>query len=126
MQTNDSGRTWKPAPIYGGMDMNGICFVGKKGWIVGATGTYLYTTDGGNMWNMGTAGYFGSMNDVYFKDANNGWIVGGEGTILETTDGGLTWTEAPKLTEAELSEIAHSDGRLWVVGKWGIVLKKDL
>jgi len=63
---------------------------------------------------------------VYFKDASNGWIVGSEGTILETVDGGATWTEAPKLTENELCEIFHSDGVLWAVGKWGIILKKTL
>ncbi len=54
------------------------------------------------MWNMGSANYFGNMNDVYFKDASNGWIVGAEGTILETTNGGGSWTEIPRLVDAEL------------------------
>jgi photosystem II stability/assembly factor-like uncharacterized protein len=89
-------------------------------------GTYMYTTDGGNMWNMGMTGYFGNMNDVYFKDNNNGWIVGGEGTILETTDGGMTWKEAPKLTEVELYAISEAGGTIYAVGRWGIVLKKVL
>ena len=86
----------------------------------------MYTTDGGQMWNMGSSGYFGTMNDVYFRDANAGWIVGGEGTILETTDGGTSWIEAPKVTESELYELFYADGILWAVGKWGIVLKKTL
>jgi photosystem II stability/assembly factor-like uncharacterized protein len=127
MQTDDGGMTWKPAPIYGGTDLNGIWFADEMhGWLVGAMGTYMYTTDGGKMWNMGSAGFFGTMNDVYFQDASNGWIVGSEGTILETTDGGATWTEAPKLTENELYEVFDSDGTLWAVGKWGIILKKTL
>ena len=125
--TDDGGMTWKPAPIYGGTDMNGIYFVDEnRGWIVGAMGTYIFTTDGGGMWNMGTAGYFGNMNDIYFKDEQNGWIVGAEGTILETKNGGNTWNELPRLTESELYEIFHADGSLWAVGKWGIILKKTL
>jgi len=96
------------------------------GWIAGAMGTYLYTTDGGKMWNMGSAGYFGNMNGIRFKDDKNGWIVGGEGTILETTDGGMTWTEVPKLTESELYSVTEAGGTVWAVGKWGIVLKKTL
>ena len=91
-----------------------------------AMGTYLFTNDGGAMWNMGSANYFGTMNDIYFKDANNGWIVGAEGTILETTNGGGTWIEIPKVTDKELYDLFYADGILWAVGKWGIILKKTL
>jgi photosystem II stability/assembly factor-like uncharacterized protein len=93
---------------------------------VGSTGTYVYTTDGGATWNMGNVGYFGNLNDVYFKDVNNGWIIGAEGTILETTDGGLTWQEVPKVTDNDLYTISEAGGTLWAVGKWGIILKKTL
>ena len=59
---------------------------------VGALGTILRTTDGGDTWTPQSSGTTNFLNGVSFVDANTGTAVGGEGTILRTTDGGDTWT----------------------------------
>lgn len=67
----------------------------KSGFMVGAYGTILKTTNGGATWTM--VGDLPTELDVYDVDVidqNTAWAVGYEGSvgfILKTTNGGATW-----------------------------------
>jgi hypothetical protein len=72
--------------------MNAIYFIDSNtGWVVGADGIILKTTNGGDNWipqRSGTINYFES---VFFIDSNTGWAVGNDGTILKTNNGGVSF-----------------------------------
>ena len=68
----------------------------SNGVAVGASGTIVYTTNGGVDWTIPTTTNVGTnaMNGVSMSDASNGVAVGTSGTIVYTSDGGDTWTTA--------------------------------
>ncbi len=59
--------------------------------VVGASGTILKTTDGGETWQQKTSGTTSNLSKILFATTDIGYIVGGNGTFLKTTDGGETW-----------------------------------
>ncbi|HGE71402.1 TPA: hypothetical protein ENX78_11235, partial [Candidatus Poribacteria bacterium] len=68
-----------------------------------------------------------TLYDVEFINRNEGYAVGANGTVLHTTDGGNTWVLQEANTTYDLYDINLSkDGSLWIVGKYGIILKHKL
>ncbi|MFC2094780.1 YCF48-related protein, partial [Bacteroidota bacterium] len=64
----------------------------------GAGGTFLRTDDGGNTWTvykdiggLSSTGFYRTIYDGHFFDANTGLLCGSSGTLIRTTDGGATW-----------------------------------
>ncbi len=68
-----------------------VDFIDGTGIIVGASGTVLKMTDGGNSWDLINTGYSNDFNAVRLID-NDRVIIGGDGgLILHSADGGTTW-----------------------------------
>jgi photosystem II stability/assembly factor-like uncharacterized protein len=73
----------------------------RNGWIVGADGVILITTDGGNTWTQSRKFTNDTFIQVHFTDPLNGWMLCERSFFLKgrepanylrkTTDGGLTW-----------------------------------
>jgi hypothetical protein len=63
----------------------------NTGWVAGAMGTVLHTTDGGATWVGQDAGTTFFIYGIWFIDAQTGWVGVTDGTIRKTTDGGNTW-----------------------------------
>lgn len=73
----------------------------KKGFIVGAGGTFLETVDGGATWTKRENFTDDSLRQVHFSDPDNGWLLcersvfnrGAKPSsyLLRTGDGGKTW-----------------------------------
>ena len=64
------------------------------------------------------------LYDVEFVGKNEGYAVGAKGTVLHTADGGKTWIIQETKTTNDLYDINLApDGTLWIVGKWGIILR---
>jgi photosystem II stability/assembly factor-like uncharacterized protein len=57
--------------------------------VVGAGGTILRTTDGGETWVSQSSGTGNILYGVFFTSTNTGTAVGARGTILRTTTGGF-------------------------------------
>ena len=72
--------------------LNEIFFTSKDtGYVVGANGTILKTTNAGEQWISQNAGIAENLNDVYFVNGRQGWIVADKGIICSTNNGGSSW-----------------------------------
>jgi photosystem II stability/assembly factor-like uncharacterized protein len=57
LHSPDGGATWRAAPTGQSVPIHGLHFAdGQSGWAVGALGTILATTDGGQTWRMQRGG----------------------------------------------------------------------
>jgi photosystem II stability/assembly factor-like uncharacterized protein len=93
-----------------------------EGWVVGAGGTILHTTDGGAHWVPQASGTTQDLHYVDMVSSTAGWAVGGGGTILRYSSG--IWTPQTSGTTAALwcvSMLGTGDG--WVVGDYGTILR---
>lgn len=69
------------------------CFLTNDlGFVCGAAGTLLKTTDGGETWNPITTGTSNDLYRTYFQDEDHGIVVGNNGTARKTINGGQNWT----------------------------------
>ena len=96
----------------------------ERGWIVGAGGTILRTTDGGETWQSVNSGVDADLVDVKFMaDGETGFAVGQSGTLLTSFDGGATWTSSAPGGGGDLLAIAK-DGpaSVWIAGAGGTAL----
>jgi photosystem II stability/assembly factor-like uncharacterized protein len=112
-KTTDGGLTWNklvlPETIY---KINKLFFTDENhGWIVGRLGLILYTSDGGNTWQIQRDIKTGQeeLNDVFFIDKNFGWTAGGKGTLLYTINGGKKWMKKDIATDNDLTSIYFRD-----------------
>lgn len=63
----------------------------NTGWVVGANGKILFTSNGGTTWSTQTSGTTQTLFDVKFPSALTGYIIGSLNTFLKTTNGGVNW-----------------------------------
>ncbi|MGL3709562.1 YCF48-related protein [Leptospirillum ferriphilum] len=103
---------------------NGLSFVSPtEGWVTGASGTILHTTDGGKNWVAQNSGTTHWLQSVSFSDASHGWIAGNDGTILATSDGGQTWSPQDSGVKFDLYTITFLNSREgWAGGFAGTLL----
>ncbi len=105
--------------------MRAVAVAADRAWAVGAGGTILETTDGGQGWGAQTSGTRADLWSVRFQaDGQRGWAAGTGGTILVTADGGGSWAKQTSGTQAYLTSLQFSaDGqRGWAVGTDGTIL----
>jgi photosystem II stability/assembly factor-like uncharacterized protein len=85
-----SGWTVQSSPVA--TNLSGVDFVDpSRGWICGAGGVILHTTDGGEHWQQQASGTTQCLRAISFADSLEGYAVGCNWIILHTTDGGTTW-----------------------------------
>jgi photosystem II stability/assembly factor-like uncharacterized protein len=63
-------------------------FTPNRGFVVGSSGTILYTENQGKYWSNIPSPDSTTLNKITFTDSTNGWIVGANGVILHTDNGG--------------------------------------
>jgi len=83
---------------------------GKRGYAVGATNSFVYTTDGGATWIAGTGPSAGNdLTEVAAVPGTKILFVGDNvGNLFRSTDGGVNWTTvfaATALTEGGIAGI---------------------
>src|SRR5258706_10954608 len=73
--------------------LNGIACRGPgEAWVVGNTGTLLYTNDGGRAWDVQAVPTSADLRTLATQD-DGPVFVAGAGTFLESDDTGVTWRE---------------------------------
>jgi len=96
----------------------------ETGWLAGANGVILKTTNGGSSWLLKPSGTSNAISFIKFFNPNNGISAGAFGTIKKSSDGGESWfsiTSGTSLTIQEGSFLNENLG--WLVGNNGLVLK---
>lgn len=100
----------------------GVKFVTpKKGWAVGASGTILYTEDGGNNWEYQKSGTTEDLKCVAFVNEKMGWAVG-YGVIIHTEDSGKTWIRQGDIKDSLNIVYFVNENEGWIGGTKGILL----
>jgi photosystem II stability/assembly factor-like uncharacterized protein len=89
MDGTSSGQWVWQNPLPQGNTLQDFVFIDtNNGFAVGARGTILRTTNGGNSWDILGSGTDDDLYSVAFTDPNTGTAVGNFGAILRTTDAG--------------------------------------
>jgi photosystem II stability/assembly factor-like uncharacterized protein len=88
-ETKDGGKTWSKRDIgFIWKNIHSINFTSENvGWLAGAYGVIMRTTDGGVTWDMeeGTRTNFQAVNAISFVNDTTGWTCGDAGTIMYVT-----------------------------------------
>lgn len=122
----DSGKTWKPQPIFS-QKFFGITFRDSlNGTAVGLGGVIFCTKDGGKNWVQKTSGTNEWLLDVEMTNDSTAWVAGGFGTILKGTNFGNNWTPLTSGTSEWLTNISFLDDSFGIaVGNHGVILRTE-
>ncbi|HEY7480124.1 MAG TPA: YCF48-related protein [Gemmatimonadales bacterium] len=95
-QEGPARAVWEPANYAADLELKDVFFVSTEvGWVSGAGGTILHTSDGGKTWTPQLGGEAGAadpaIHRLRFYDEWHGWAVQGS-KLLRTTDG-QSWEE---------------------------------
>lgn len=144
LHTTDLGRNWEHTILKESNDdpakgLSSVFFIdGKTGWVCGPSKAIFHTKDGGRNWLRQNPSLVedlpSSLNAMSFANDSEGWVVGQyttdyvkqqfQGIILHTTDGGRHWDQQGiNLTQRLLDVQALPNGRAWVVGESGAVIR---
>lgn len=88
---------WNLQPTGVASDFFGVWFTSPaKGWVIGKSGTFMQTTDGGKTWTQaqGLSSRQTNLNKIMFTDSTHGRIVGDYNAVFSTTDGGQSWSQS--------------------------------
>jgi len=95
------------------------------GWVAGAGGVILRTTDGGLTWTASSSGVTANLRDLHFTDADHGWATGDGGLILSTSNGGQTWSPETTGVTANLNSLFFTPtGTGYAAGNEGVIMKR--
>ena len=128
-RTVNGGEYWKMHESNTIYNLNSVDFVTKRiGWIVGEAGLVLKTEDGGFTWQPNMTGTAQTLNSIIAISAEELFAVGNSGTIVRSEDGGKTWQQEHTDIDNDLYVIskAKNGNTLWVVGQWGVILRRNL
>lgn len=137
LKTENSGNTWTEISLNGVLadrNYNDVYFKDSNhGWLVGGNKTMdsictvLYTSDGGNNWNIIIDIIQNQANKIVFSEPNVAWIALDDGKILKSNDAGQSFYEINTHTsltdEMDLLTIDFSNNGIGVfAGEYGKVL----
>lgn len=96
----------------------------NRGWIVGASGTILKTTDAGKNWENINLNITNALSYIQFLTDSVGFTAGANGIILKTTDAGNSWSTLSSGNTNTIHEGCFiNDSIGWFVGNNGLLLK---
>ncbi len=120
-RSSDGGFTWtqQVSPYTG--DINEVVAPSLNHAIAGCdAGNVLFTTDGGNNWNLVATGIAGTNSDILaidFINDNLGIVAAYNGTVAKSTNGGASWSIISTITGYNPWDMDMVDSLYaWVVG----------
>lgn len=81
----------------------------STGWVVGANGKILFTSNGGSSWSTQSSATTQTLFDVKFTSAANGFIIGSLNTFLKTTNGGVNWVSLGVVNMTSTNDLDFAD-----------------
>lgn len=126
-RTTNAGLTW--TMVYPGQvntELFSVSFIDDlNGFVSGARGMVLRTTDGGITWNELTNIYINivRLDDIHFVNRQVGIVVGDDdGKIFRTSNGGVSWNLIESGITPVLRAVDFFDENTGVaVGRYGII-----
>ena len=119
VHTTDGGQTYdiQTNPTDPDIKLNCVSFATNlQGVAVGLTGTILYTSDGGQNWEIRPYSS-NRWQSVFLTQSGKAWAVGANGNIAYSIDWGYTWTAQQSGVTCELWEVFFvNDDEGWIVG----------
>ena len=89
----------------------------NQAYVVGDSGLFLRTMNGGWTWEQYQTNTTSNFIDVQFINDSIGFISGENGTLIKTTDGGNTWNSCVTNTSLNLTGINFINNNFgWVAG----------
>ncbi|MCF6180593.1 YCF48-related protein [Lutibacter sp.] len=132
-KSTNNGGTWNelnlPSTIQNS-EIVAINFIdNNNGFIVNFNREIYKTSDGGLNWILVSSG--GNFTDlimsILFLNENDGYVLSGN-SIYRTNDGGLNWSKEYEHEDIDnylISMTSTPNGKLYVVGENGIILKRN-
>lgn len=105
----DGGTTWvsRAVPVQLVSHISCLAFGNGKFIVMGADGTYVYSTDGGATWAYHAAALAGITAIIY---AGSKWVACGANSAQQSTDG-LSWATASNgLAAGQVYQLAYING----------------
>jgi photosystem II stability/assembly factor-like uncharacterized protein len=97
----------------------------QNGWVVGNSGTSIFTSDGGQTWGS-TSLTNEDLKDVAFFDQSTGLIVGDNGRIFRTTNGGANWSQVSSGTASNILAVAFGEANTaYAAGRDAVILRSS-
>jgi photosystem II stability/assembly factor-like uncharacterized protein len=122
--TTDNGANWEDNYLGSEISINSMFYdYYSSGWLVGDSGTYYTSTDGG--WSWTDRGEQFPKQDLYhieFIDRFGGFIVGQNGLIMITQDGGNAWSLNTSTASVNLYDVAADGSNVWICGAKGTII----
>ena len=128
LKSTNGGTNWSVDFTYP-FGLHKLCFLNKDtGTIIGASGTIMFTTDGGNTWVLKSGGGSSNLNKIRFVRINEGispvgFIVGVNGVFLKTTNSGYSWVSLNSTTNQHLYGVYFANLNTGYIVGQGKVLK---
>lgn len=118
LKTQDGGTSWKSV-YQTKLALYGIYFRNANaGWVVGASGIILHTSNGGRSWNAEKGGTDEDLLAVTADSSGAIFIVGKRATVLKSLDNGETWRRCIVPAEVDLTNVMSlPSGELFVLGR---------
>ncbi len=85
LRSEDGGESWSPLQTDFDADLYGVGGSGQRVWVVGESGFWAWSEDGGRSFQAsGAASVSVSLHDISFDEAGRGFAVGLRGAIFRT------------------------------------------
>ena len=103
--------------------LSDACFVSHNmGYVVGANGTIITTSNAGTTWLSVPSGTTQNLNAIAATGINNIWAVGDNGIVIKSIDAGQTWNTVSITTQTpNFSDIEFKNGKGYIIGNLGSI-----
>ncbi len=122
--TSNHGESWEDNYLGSDISINSMYYDDfNSGYLVGDSGTYYTSFDGGWSWDS-RGGEFPGVNlyDICFIDRFVGMICGANGTLMISGTGGDSWQSNSALSQFDFYDVEVRDNQFWVCGANGQIL----
>lgn len=98
----------------------------QKAWAVGASGSIVFSSDGGANWVQQTSTTNLTLRSVFAVNDQVLFAVGDDGIILKTSNGGNVWTRTTIPANSAFESTAFGGGnKVWACGSNGLILQSS-
>ncbi|WP_298420141.1 YCF48-related protein [uncultured Kordia sp.] len=130
-KSTDNGINWQQLELpesIRNVEISATEFVNENYGFIGMFDRNIYkTTDGGASWAHIASGFTDGFADIHFINEQEGYLLS-RNKIYKTINGGVSWNLEYEHEDINIylrSITSTSNGKLYAVGKNGLILKRD-